>query len=144
MGDKAFNTLKSKCSINRGLLTKSINRLDASLNSFDKVGEDVPASTKRRKAAEVLECIDKAKEKLKQLQNFTDEFVEVVLEMDEGAIKDSTPDKVAESAQQACDEAEEKLNGKLRDNETHIIQAERAMEEVQQANLSQNSKNNEE
>ena len=144
MGDKAFNTLKSKCSINRGLLTKSINRLDASLNSFDKVGEDVPASTKRRKAAEVLECIDKAKEKLKQLQNFTDEFVEVVLEMDEGAIKDSTPDKVAESAQQACDEAEEKLNGKLRDNETHIIQAERAMEEVQQANLSQNSKTNEE
>ena len=85
-----------------------------------------------------------AKEKMKQFQKFTDEFIEVVLGMDEEAIKDFTPAKVAESAQQACDKAEEKLNGKLRDNEAHIIQAERAMEEAQPANLSQSSKAKEE
>ena len=62
--------------------------------------------------------------------------------MDEKAIKDFTPAKVAESTQQACDESEENLNGKLRDNEANIIQAERAMEEAQPANLSQSSKAN--
>ena len=64
--------------------------------------------------------------------------------MDEEAIKDFTPAKVAESAKQACDKAEEKLNAKLRNNEAHIIQAERVMEEAQTADLSQSSKAKEE
>ena len=123
--------------------------MDTALNSFEKVGTDVPTSTKRRKAAEVLEGIDKAKERMNQLQKLTDEFVQVVIEMDNDAIENFTPEKVAQDAQKACDDAEEKLNGKLKDNESHIIQAERSMDEApvsqnqsssSQADLSQEGK----
>ena len=91
MEQKTYNSLKSKCSTSKGLVTKALNKLDTVLKSWEKSGDDIPATSKKRKAREVMEWVSKAKERLEAYQGVKDSFVELVQGMEENSIKNSTP-----------------------------------------------------
>ena len=55
MEQKTYNSLKSKCSTSKGLVTKALNKLDTVLKSWEKSGDDIPTTNKKKKAREVME-----------------------------------------------------------------------------------------
>ena len=129
MEQKAYNSLKSKCSTSKGLVTKALNKLDTVLKSWEKSGDDIPATSKKRKAREVMEWVSKAKERLEAYQGVKDSFVELVQGMEENSIKDTTPAQVAANAEASFDKMEDKLDKIMTENDAFIIRAEKALEE---------------